>query len=296
MELCLGTAQFGMDYGIQSAGQPKLAEAIEMLETAVQNGVSAIDTAAAYGTAEEVVGEFIKKHGGIRDRVSLISKLSPTILNGVPQEQYAAVIRENLMQSLSKLNTDYLDGYLLHNAEHIYNEAIADALFQIKKDGLTRNVGVSVYTPDEAKKGMERGFDILQIPYSVFDQRMDEYGVLDLAQSKGTDLHARSTFTQGLMLMDEADIPAHLEKARPVVRKLTEFCKNHNISRLHLALAFVARQKAVSHLVFGVDGRRQLLEIVCANRHTISDDVLVEAMREFSCLEESIIMPSKWVE
>ena len=59
MKLCLGTVQFGMDYGVQGGSRPSVNEAVAMLDFAVQNGVDAIDTAAAYGTAEEVIGEFL---------------------------------------------------------------------------------------------------------------------------------------------------------------------------------------------------------------------------------------------
>ena len=294
MELCLGTVQLGMDYGIQRAGQPTTSDAFEILGFALHSGISAIDTAAAYGTAETIVGAFIKKHGNIRENLELISKLSPTALVDVPQEHYAATIRECLMQSLRKLNAEYLDGYLLHNPAHIYEDVIADAILKLKQEGLVKRIGASVYTPDEAKKGIERGFDLLQIPYSVFDQRMDEQGVLELAERKSVKLHSRSAFTQGLMLMDESDIPPRLEAAKPVVRKLSRFCEEHCITRLQLAIAFVGRQKSVSHLVFGVDRKEQLVEIVGAYDHPIAEGILYEAAKQFSGLDEDIAMPSKW--
>ena len=61
MELCLGTVQFGLDYGIIGQKKPPLEYAVNCLDYATQNGIAAIDTAAAYGNAEEVVGAFLKK-------------------------------------------------------------------------------------------------------------------------------------------------------------------------------------------------------------------------------------------
>jgi aryl-alcohol dehydrogenase-like predicted oxidoreductase len=273
-----------MDYGIQRAGQPKLPDVLAMLDYAVQNGINAIDTAAAYGTAEEVVGEFFRKHPNVRGKVELISKLSPN----------AADVRESLLQSLRKLGTDYLDGYLLHNPAHMSDDAIVDAMLRLKQEGLVKSIGASVYTPYEAKKGIERGLDMLQIPYSVFDQRMDEQGVLNLAQSKSVKLHSRSAFTQGLMLMDEAEIPPHLEKAKPIVRKLAMFCAEYNISRLQLAIAFVGRNENITHLVFGADRLGQVQEIIEAHRQSVAEDVLKEAAHQFARLDEEIVVPSKW--
>jgi len=294
MKLCIGTAQFGMDYGIQRAGQPCLADALEMLDIAVQNGVYMIDTAAAYGTAEEVVGAFIQKNKGVRNKIELTSKLPSRMLDIVPQEQQSETIRKYLLQSLSKLNTDYLDYYLLHNPAHINNDDIIQALRLLKSEGLVLNIGASVYTPEEAEQGIERGFDVLQIPYSVFDQRMEEKGIIDLAFNMKVKLHSRSAFTQGLMLINESEVPKQLEKAKPVVRKLAVFCEERSISRLQLAVAFVNTQTTITHLVFGVDKKEQLFEIIETHKKVVDPDILSEAACLFSNLEEDIIMPSKW--
>ena len=118
--------------------------------------------------------------------------------------------------------------------------------------------------------------------------------MLDLAQRKGVKLHSRSAFTQGLILMDEPDIPPHLEKAKPVVRKLSRFCKEHGVTRVQLAISFVGRKESITHLVFGVDNLKQLLEIIDAHRQLVSKDVLEEAVRQFTGLDEETIMPSLW--
>ena len=294
MQLCLGTVQFGMNYGIQHAGQPALTDALNILDIAMQNGITAIDTAAAYGTAEEVVGTFIDKQENIREKFELISKLATTTLDDIPKEQYTETIRKSLLQSLKKLNTNYLDGYLLHNPADIYNDSVLSALVTLKKEGLVKQIGASVYTPEEAKKGIEQGLDILQIPFSVFDQRMDEQGIFDLALVNGVKLHARSIFTQGLMLMDEMDIPPHLESAKPIVKRLAGFCMKHSISSVQLAVSFVCMQSGVTHLVFGVDNKEQLLEIVDAYKHPIANSILEEAAHQFAGLDEEIIMPNLW--
>lgn len=292
--LCLGTVQFGLDYGIRRFGQPSAAVAIEILEFAIQNGINTIDTAAAYGTAEEVVGAFLESHVGIRGQIELISKFQPNGIDNVPHERYGVVMRETLLCSLDKLKVNYLDSYLLHNPKHMFDGCIIEALLQLKQAGFVKSIGASVYTPDEAKKGIECGLDILQIPYSVFDQRMAEQGIFDLALRNNVKLHARSAFTQGLMLMEELDVPPHLEKARPVVREYAKFCEDNNVSRLNLAIAFVGRQRSISHLVFGVDRKEQLLEIVRAHKQSVPEGVLDEATLKFAGLNEELIMPSRW--
>ena len=294
MDLCLGTAQFGMNYGIQRSGQPTLSDALDMLDIAIQNGIDAFDTAASYGTAEEIIGEYLKKHPNSRARVELFSKPPASIVDGVPQEKHATAIKESLLKSLCKLKTDYLDGYILHNPSHIFCESVVESLVQMKNEGIVKMVGVSIYTPDEAKAGIDRGLDLLQIPYSVFDQRFAEQGMLSFADSRGVNLYARSAFTQGLLLMRDNDIPSKLEKAQPLVRRYTRLCEDFGFSRLHFAIAFVGRQQSIKRLVFGVDNKEQLIEIINANREHIPEESLKEAERQFAGLDEEIIMPSKW--
>lgn len=294
MKLSIGTVQFGMDYGVQKAGQPSCATAVDMLKTAVQYGVTAIDCAAAYGTAEAVVGEFLSLYPDICKNVEITSKLSPDVFENVPPDEYYAIMRENLLHSLKRLGVDYLDNYLLHNPAHVFDKAIISVLNRLKQDGLVGAVGASVYTADEAKKGIGYNLDVLQLPYSVFDQRMDEKGILELASKSGVKINARSAFTQGLMLMEEADIPPHLERAKPVVRKYAKFCKEHDVSRVQLAIAFINRRESISHLVFGVDSKEQLADIIEASKQPVEKEILDKAEQMFTRLDEDVIMPSKW--
>ena len=96
MELCLGTVQFGMDYGISGQKQPSVEQAVEMLDYAVQNGINTIDTANAYGTAENVVGAFLRRQTVPRESLWIISKFRPHLLDDVKENAYYAVMKENL--------------------------------------------------------------------------------------------------------------------------------------------------------------------------------------------------------
>jgi len=294
MKLCLGTVQFGMDYGISQAGQPAVADAIDILECAVNNGVLALDTAAAYGTAEDVIGVFLKQNSGYRSKIELISKLPSVILDNKPKQLHSQIIHESLLRSLERLGVDYLDAYLFHNPQHIYDDNLINIMMNFKNEGLVKQIGASVYTPDEAKKGIENKLDILQIPYSIFDQRMNEQNVLNMAQCNGVNLHTRSVFTQGLMLMEDTDIPPHLEAARKIVRDYKEFCAKNEVTRVELAIAFISRQKSITHLVFGVDSKEHLLEIIESNKKPIPDKILNDAEIQFAKLDEDIIMPNRW--
>ncbi len=296
MELCLGTVQFGMDYGIAGQKQPSLEDAVKILDYATQNGIDNIDTANAYGTAEDVVGTFLKRKTIARDKLFIISKFRPNLLDEVDETQYYSVMKANLENTFERLETDYLDSYMLHSARYVWNDAIVEALARLKKEGYVRHCGVSVYEPEEAFKVIERAnCDFMQLPYSIFDQRMGKAGVFERAlQQSNTQIHSRSAFLQGLILMDENTVPSFLERAKPIVRKSNELCKKYSISRVALAMSYVKHQEGISHLVFGVDNIEQLKEDIFLFENSISDEIIVNIAIEFEDIGEDIVMPSLW--
>ncbi len=297
MKLCLGTVQFGMDYGIRGQKKPDPATAVSMLDYATQNGIDAIDTAFAYGTAEDVVGAFLEKKTISRSNLFISSKLQPNALDDVPPHRLKEAINRHLDASLRRLHTDYLDAYLFHSSRYAFNNALLDALYEVRQEGKIVHCGVSVYYPDEAKQCIaSEKMDFMQLPFSIFDQRMRKEGVFDLAGKQGhTQIHARSAFIQGLILMRQDEVPPYLHGARPILAKIDALCSRFRISRIALALLFVKRAGAVSHLVFGVDNMEQLKENMSLFASSLSEEIIAEIAEEFNDVDTSIMMPSLWV-
>lgn len=295
MELCLGTVQFGMDYGIRNQKQPAVEDAVRMLDYATQNGIDNIDTANAYGTAEDVVGTFLQRKTIARNQLFIISKFKPNLLDDVSEDKYYDVMKANLENSLERLHTDYLDSYLLHSARYVWDDAIIDTLNRMKSEGYVRNVGVSVYEPEEAKKCIERSnIDFMQLPYSIFDQRMSHAGVFEKAEEDTIQIHSRSAFIQGLILMQEDEVPEFLKAARPIVRRIDVLCNRYEISRISLAMNYVKLQNRISHLVFGVDNIQQLRENIEVFKQDLPEDMVRDIAVEFANIEANIVMPSLW--
>lgn len=295
MKLCLGTVQLGMDYGIRGKKRPTLEEALGIIDFAIHNGIGTIDTANAYGEAEDVVGAYLERNPAVRGQIQLISKFRPNLLDDVPPAQYYPIMKENLRESLRRLHMDYLEGYLLHSARYVFDDEIIDALKRLKAEGYVEKIGVSVYEVEEAKAGIQRGdLDFLQLPYSALDQRMLHSGVFSMAVERGFPLHSRSAFIQGLVLMEEPEVPAFLERAKPLVGKISLLCKEAGLTRVQLAMGYVKRQEAVSHLVFGVRNTEQLRENIDAFSYDLPQDVYDELERQFAQVEADIVMPSLW--
>ena len=296
MELCLGTVQFGMDYGIRKHKRPTADDAIKILDFATQHGISNIDTAAAYGTAEDIVGEFLSKKTIERDKLFIISKVTPNILDGIQSKDYKKKINECLLKSLKRLHTDYLDSYIFHSSRYAFDEEKLKALYEIKKEGKIKHCGVSVYYPDEAKICIENPYvDFIQLPSSILDQRMKKEGVFELAINKAsTQIHSRSAFIQGLLLMNEEEVPNFLVQAKPLINRINSICKTYDVSRVQLAMFFVKQFSAISHLVFGVDNINQLKEDIETFSSRCSEDILTDIADSFKNVPTEIVVPSLW--
>ena len=293
--LCIGTVQFGMDYGVQGGTRPAARDAVAMLDYATQNGVDAIDTAAAYGTAEEVVGEFLSRKTLPREAVQVISKFGTNIFEGASVADYAVRLRAAAETSLKRIKSDYLDAYICHVPTAAGDPAIIEAMATLKASGLARHVGFSVYDPDQAQACLTADVvDFIQSPFSFLDRRMETSGALAEASAKGVDLHTRSAFVQGLMLMDVAKIPEHLAATRPIISDLEAACAEAGLSRRALALAFVKANPNISHLVFGVDNMAQLKEIVADFDLTVDSDAVKSVANRFAAVDPAIFLPNNW--
>lgn len=295
MKMCLGTVQFGMNYGIRRQKQPSFQDVAAMLDYVTQNGIDTIDTAYIYGNAEEVIGFFLKQKTIARDKLSIISKLQPNILDDKPMEKWSFIMRENLTESLSRLKLDYIDGYLMHSSRYVFNPYIVECLSKLKKEGLVKNIGVSVYEQAEAEAAVNSDvIDMLQIPYSIFDQRLEKGGFFNSVKLDEKIIFARSPFLQGLMLMNEEEIPVNLKKAIPIIREINEVSKKYGLSRVSLAIHYVKLQSKIDFLVFGVDNMVQLQENIREFAFDPDKDLIMEISKKFKNLEADLVIPSLW--
>ena len=295
MELCLGTVQFGMKYGLNQKKQPSFDYSIKCLDYATQNGVSAIDTAAAYGNAEQIVGCFLSKQTISRDKLFISTKMQPNSLDDIHPEQYAGVIKTHLEKSLQRLHTDYVDAFFFHSSRYAFQPQMIEALRAVQAEGYARKSGVSIYDPDEALAcAANHNISIVQAPYSVFDHRLKDSNALYALEQANIEVHVRSAFLQGLILMKEDAVPSHLADAKPTIRQIESLCKKAGISRSALALAYVKRESCISRLVFGIHSMEQLQENIAFFGKSVSKDVLAEAEALFADMPTSIVIPSLW--
>lgn len=293
--LCLGTAQFGMEYGVNNTlGQPAEEDSFRMLDTAVAGGIYMIDTARAYGNAEQVLGRYFISRKN-QAKVKVVSKLRPNAFAG-KEKRAGDIVKEECRESLKRLCLEQLDGYLLHNPEDIKNPDVVDALKRLKEEGLVKNVGVSIYEISDGEDALRTNVvDYIQMPYNVLDQRGIKEGFISKAKKLGVTIFTRSAFLQGLFFMERERIPSYLQNAIPYLDIFDGLLRKYQVDRKDALLQFVIKEEQIDYLVFGVDTEEQLKGYI-DNWHndTVPPEFIEEVKNSFGAIDKSIIFPSLW--
>jgi len=260
--LALGTVQFGLAYGISNQGsQVPSDEAVAMLAAARTAGIDTLDTAIAYGEAENVLGRI-----GVDD-FRIISKV-PAL-----RESMSAVddwVVAQVEASLARLNIPRLGGLMLHAPDDLlgpYGTAIARGLQRARDTGLAERIGLSVYSPEQLSALIDRiPLEIVQIPANIFDRRFAETGWLDRLVADGVEVHARSVFLQGLLLLPAERVPAKFAPFRPLIDGWHAWVTNEaaGSSPVQACLSHMASYAGISRLVVGADSLAQLQDIIAA--------------------------------
>ncbi len=284
MKLALGTVQFGVDYGISNQdGQTPQQQVKDILQYASEHNIDLLDTAAAYGEAESVLG---KCNG---HQFKLVSKLPPIELNHGTALEFAEAA---LNKSLDDLNTTSIYGYLLHRADDLANyPELLDWLKTQKQQGIIDKIGVSVYSPEQALTIINtHQIELMQIPLNLFDQRFITSGALDILKNHNVEVHVRSVFLQGLLLQQEKHRNAYFEPLNPHFELLNSLTQKHHVSTLALALNFVYQLEQVDQVVVGVNNKAQLTSII----ESLDSDLPEIDWQRLSCDNLAFIDPSRW--
>lgn len=285
--LALGTAQFGEDYGIaNSTGQVSKEQAIEILNYAKSKGICYLDTASSYGASESVIGGYLKENPS---SFKITSKLPPL------KQCDSGEIEQCLKQSMERLRVKKLYGYLLHQFGDIKsNSDLWSNLVRLKASGKIEKIGISLYFPDELKFLLDRNidFDILQVPYSVFDQRFEKYfGIL---KKKNIVVQVRSVFLQGLVFLGLADLPALFREVMPQLKRLQKLADDQEIPVEALALNFALLNPNIDQVLIGVDSLTQLKNNITSIGLINNVRDVLDQLKEIKIDQEEILMPNKW--
>lgn len=261
IKLGIGTAQFGMNYGISNAkGKVNSKEIQSILKLARESKISVIDTAQGYNDSESALGQYDLS------AFKVVTKVSGEF---------------EIELSLNRLNIESVYAVLLHNETECIRESW-ERLEAIKHQKKTQKIGISVYDPQLTLELIQKyPIEIIQCPISILDQRFIE--ILPILKKKNIEVHARSVFLQGLILMEREKVHPFFDPIQSVLKKIPK-------NKLEVALNFVNNLNGVDHIIVGVTSSKELQN----NIKALSKKVEKMDYSVFKINENSFILPQNW--
>lgn len=273
-KLVLGTVQFGLQYGVNSAGRPS-EEAVKcILSEASKGGIATLDTSSAYGNSEEILGECITPDKDFK------------IVSKYPKGEMP--VAEMLNGSLKRLRVKQLYGYLLHHFE-VYknNPKVWDEFVALKDSGIVKKIGFSLYAPEELEFILKNksSFDLLQVPFNIFDKKF--LPLMKELHEHGVEIHVRSTFLQGLFFKDRNAMPEKLQPMKKYLLELDDYSKATGLSISEIALNYNLQNPYIDGVLIGVDNVEQLkMNLASVKETPIDIDIEVK--------EQELLNPVNW--
>jgi aryl-alcohol dehydrogenase-like predicted oxidoreductase len=286
MKLAIGTAQFGLDYGVSNQnGQVSSQDVDKILKAAISVGITTIDTAADYGGSEQALGS-----SGM-DSFDVVSKFGavPEVTTDVK-----GWVCEKIEESLVRLNVSSMYGLLLHRPYEllgVHGDIIYEALREAKSQGLIKNIGISISDPTELTQLIDRfDINIVQAPMSIFDRRLHSSGWLERLQKLGVQVHVRSVFLQGLLLMNSRVRPDYFGRWSPLFQNYDNWLTTSNISALEACIGFVKQFSSVDKIIVGIASPSHLDGIFKA----LTRNAVIATPSDIQSDDVDLINPAKW--
>lgn len=282
-KLALGTAQFGLNYGVNNQrGIIPKKEAFAILDFANKNKIDMLDTAHDYGKSEDVLGEYLASN---KNHFQIISKL-PTIERLKPGR--------DLTSTLKKLHQLDIYGYFFHHFSNFAdNPGLLDQLILLKSEGKIKKIGFSLYFIEELEYLLDKNieFDIVQVPYNIFDRRFENY--FSKLENLNKEIYVRSIFLQGLFFKPLESLKGRFMKIIPKILLLNDMAKKLNTSSAGVCLNFCYGNKYIDKIIIGIDSLSNLEE----NCSSISEKIYKlpkKIYRDLQEDDENILLPINW--
>jgi aryl-alcohol dehydrogenase-like predicted oxidoreductase len=285
LKLALGTAQFGLNYGVaNTAGRIDFEMANKVLTKAQNFGLDTLDTAVSYGDSESILGSIGVEHWKI------ISKLPEYPIGVLDLANWA---EKHVLDSLRRMGVHKLYGLLLHRPGQLLGDRgpeLYNALVNLRATGLVSKIGISIYSSNELGPLLDKfTFDIVQAPLNILDRNLVESGWAHNLKAAGVEVHARSVFLQGLLLMPADMRPSKFDRWANIWQEWDRWLKSSQLTPLEACLRYASASDFVDRMVVGVDSVSQLEEIL-----RFSDDPL-SSLPVFKQMQDvRLINPASW--
>ena len=269
MKIGLGAVQFGVDYGVSNThGKTTKHEVSQILQFAYENGISLIDTATSYGSSESILGEVVTN-----DDWRFVTK-TPNFSDNCLNSTHVNQLQESFNQSLFNLRKKNIYGLLLHSCDDLLKpggELIFREMERLRENGKVKKIGVSAYSSKQIAAILDKfNIDLIQLPINIFDQHIFAGGWLENLKNNNIEIHARSIFLQGLLLMPIDSISPYFSPIRKKIEMFYQSARGLSLSKLELALGYVMGIHEIDQILVGINTVSQLQEVIKATQVQIN--------------------------
>ena len=297
-EIAFGGVEIGVPYGIGVKTRTDMiseSEAIFLLHEAINCGINFFDTARLYGTSESIMGRAFKDR---RDRVVICTKCQhfrDSEGHLPPDEKIIGIIKNSLRDSLKELKTEYIDVYMLHQAdlEILENEIIADIFVNLKNEGTIRATGVSTYALDETRKAVNSGvWDVIQLPFNLMDQSQET--LFSLAAEKGIGIMVRSVLLKGILSEKGQHLHPALKDVEMHLKQYDELLNESATDLGAMAIKFALSFKDVTSVLVGIDRMDYLHKSLAAADGVYLDEKALSRARQLAYPHPEFLDLTRW--
>jgi aryl-alcohol dehydrogenase-like predicted oxidoreductase len=282
-KLAIGTAQFGMNYGIANKnGIVKSKDINAILDLAWKKGIHTLDTAKSYGNSEEIIGDYIDKvNNGPWNIITKLSSRDKTVF-------------DQIQDSIDKLNIKPI-AVMAHSADLFLDSKFQRELIKAKNKNNVQKIGVSLYSEKDIDDIIHSALipDVIQLPLNILDTRLYKRKVISQLFEIGIEIHVRSVFLQGLFYLPKNDLETNFGDAMPYIDVLSKISNNAGLTLPELSLLWLISLHEISKVIVGVDNVTQLKIHINSINKEVDDNVFKDALK-INCNNEKILNPSLW--
>lgn len=283
-KLILGTAQFGLDYGINNkTGQISEEKSFEILTMAYENGIQQLDTAKAYGSSHNVIGKYHR----------LYPQRLFRCITKIPRGKNLLNLNNTIEAYLEELNVSELECLMFHSFEDYKN---ATREIQILSNDLRiKKVGVSIYTNEEGYYlADDDNVSIVQLPFNLLDNFAQRGNLINYLRERKKEIHARSVFLQGFFFKENIEEYSMLFQLKKELELLKRLAAENNISMEELALQYVHSFNEIDKVIIGVDSLYHIEKNLKAVSSFL-DPEIVSLINLIKVEDRGLLNPSLWI-
>ena len=279
----LGTVQFGLNYGINNhQGQPARSTVNEIFNLAYHLGLNTLDTADAYGTAHEIIGNY--------HRDNKVDFKINTKFRSVKKE----VFIDQVKKACELLEVESLNVCFYHSYTEYFTRKLQPYFEKLINLQLINQVGVSIYTNEEFEVVISDPLvNVIQLPFNVFDNFNQRGNLILKAKEKGKIIQIRSVFLQGLFFLEPKLLKGNLVELTEVIISLNNIANDYNISMADLCLLYVLHFKEIDQIVIGVNTPEQLISNSRIFQSNITSEI-IDRVNSINVKNKSLLYPYNW--